>query len=628
MCGIAGLIAPQNIVTDARLLEMARALAHRGPDDEGVAIVAAPRGGAPAVGFAHRRLSIIDLSSAGHQPMEDLATGNRITFNGEIYNYVALRRHLEARGCRFRTQTDTEVILQLYAAEGIECLDRLRGMFAFALWDAARGDLLLAVDRFGIKPLYVYRDAHVVAFASELRALLASGIVPRTLDHAGVESYLAFGAVQAPHTMVAGVTQILPAHALTITPATRAVIERVYWRPPVRVAGEPVPDIRAALFDSVAHHLVSDVPVGLFLSGGMDSSALAIAAHAIAGGPTLDAFAVVFREQGYSEAAYAQAIASRYCRNFRAIELTASDLLDALPDALAAMDQPTVDGINTFVIARAVRAEGLATVLSGQGGDELFGGYPTFRRFPCMERFAFARRVLPDAIRGRVAAHLRTQSIAGAKYAAYLTMAEDACTWYALLRQIWDANARRTLLRGAPTLGPTGIPDAALAWWRAEIEGLDAEHRLSMFELRGYLGNMLVRDGDVMAMAHGLEVRVPFLDHGVLDAVFRTPGSAKCRGPFPKPLLLDAVRAELPRAIYDRPKMGFTFPWPAWLRGPLRATVETQLASFPADHPLGLRTDACQRVWEGFLAGDKQYSWSRVWSLHVLMDWVTRHGLT
>lgn len=628
MCGIAGIIAPRDIVTDARLNTMARALTHRGPDDEGIVQLAPTGAGLPVVGFAHRRLSIIDLSPAGHQPMEDPDTGNWVVFNGEIYNFRVLRASLEARGQRFRTQTDTEVILKAYAADGMRCLSDLRGMFAFALWDAVRGELLLAVDRFGIKPLYVYRDDRMFLFASEVRAILASELVSCTIDRGAVESYLAFGAVQAPRTIIDGVTQILPAHAIVYRPATRTMAEAVYWRPPVRSPGDESPDLRRVLEDSVAHHLIADVPVGLFLSGGMDSSALAILTHAVAGGPSLDAFSIIFQERGYSEARYAQVIGERFCKSFQAIELTASDLLSALPHALAAMDQPTVDGINTYVIAGAVRAQGFKAVLSGQGGDELFAGYPTFKRLPRMERCSVLHRVVPAFIRERVAQCLRDRSIAGAKIATYLTAEPDELLWYALLRQLWHADARGALLRGPLELGPTGIPQPALAAWREETRDLDAAHRLSMFELRGYLGNMLVRDGDVMSMAHGLEIRVPFLDHVVLDAVFRFPGSAKTRGREPKPLLLDAVRAELPRAIYDRPKMGFTFPWPMWLRGPLRTTVAEQFAAFPPDHPLGLRMDMCRRIWNGFLANDHQYSWSRVWSLHVLMDWVQRYGVT
>lgn len=625
MCGIAGLIGKSEVVTRERLERIAESLVHRGPDDGGIEVLATPPH--RTVGFVHRRLAIIDPSPSGHQPMADPLTGNWIAFNGEIYNYRQLRGEIERGGARFRTNTDTEVILAAYAAWGPACVERFAGMFAFALWDDRSQSLLLVTDRFGIKPLYYWHDGQRFAFASEIRALLASDVLPRTLDHSAVASFFAFGSITAPQTILADVRQLLPGHRLVLDGRTGiATVER-YWRPPpVGAAAATEADVHAALVAAVERHLVSDVPVGLFLSGGIDSSALAVLAHRAGVGNALTAFTVTFPERAYAEGPYARHIGERFCGAYREIELRDADLEAFLPASLDAMDQPSIDGTNVYVLSRAVREAGVKTVLSGQGADELFGGYPTFRQLPAFHAARQTLRVVPRAVRFGVAAGILAgaplRSVA-AKAAALLESDLGVTAAYAVSRQLFHVAVRNRLLHqsGAPACSAE-----TRAWWAADLDGRDPFHATSMLERKGYLANTLLRDSDVFAMAHGLEIRVPYLDHELVETVSRVPAE-RCRDPMlPKPLLLRAVADDLPTAAYLRPKMGFTFPWEEWLRGRLAPLVTETIATFPTENALGVNVAECRLLWERFLGRRSGITWSRAWAPFVAMRWARKNG--
>lgn len=628
MCGIAGILSTKDDVTRERLQALASSLAHRGPDDEGVEVVVGT--GEQAVGFVHRRLAIIDLSSAGHQPMRDPETGNWITFNGEIYNYRELRRSLAAQGATFRTASDTEVILKAYVRYGRSCVDHLDGMFAFAIWDAEAERVFLTVDRIGVKPLYWRHDqSGQFSFASEVRAFLSAGLAERVVDHDAVVSFLAFGSVQAPRTILAGVSQLLPAHTLTFDTRTGAVSTERYWSPPRSDASSSPAEVASVLAAAVARHLVSDVPVGLFLSGGIDSSALAVLAHRLGAGDAIESFTVTFPEHGYGEGLYARAVGNLYCHRHHELVVCDADLAAALPAALAAMDQPSIDGTNVYVISQAVRAAGVKVILSGQGGDEVFGGYPTFRRLPQMMAAHRVVAALPWPVRRGFARSARawsTTAPAVAKLATYLTSPGDAIACYAIARQLFHPDVRRQLLTDS-TVGGDGVISSEAAAIVPELAELDAQRTVSLLELRGYLANTLLRDSDVMSMAHGLEVRVPYLDRALIEVVFRASASAFTDSKLPKPLLLRSVQAELPPEVYQRPKMGFTFPWESWLRGRLRPQVEELLRAFPAENVLGLDVGACRELWDAFWHRRGGVTWSRPWALHTLMSWAQRNAI-
>ena len=404
MCGIAAALG----VRDAQgvVAKMSRALTHRGPDDDGAATLAG-RDGGPRGAMAHRRLSILDLTAAGHQPMLTADARFSIAFNGEIYNFRSLRAELERDGARFRSASDTEVLLEGWARHGPEFVQRLEGMFAFALWDAAEQALFLARDAFGIKPLFYAEVGGGVLVASELRALLASGLVAPRIDRSALAGYLSFGSVPEPETMIAGV-RLLTAGTVTrfddggSSVQQRDVASIAPVEPSLTMIGdrdEAAHRVRRALEHSIDRHLVSDVPVAVFLSGGLDSSAIAALAAQRSTGP-IDGYTVTFSERTFDESVVARLVAQRYGIRHHEIPLGGEALLAALPAAFAAMDQPSLDGINTFVVSAAVRARGTKVVLSGLGGDELFGGYPSFRRARALARYA---RV-PVPIR-RIAAH-------------------------------------------------------------------------------------------------------------------------------------------------------------------------------------------------------------------------------
>ncbi|KKU14136.1 MAG: Asparagine synthetase [Parcubacteria group bacterium GW2011_GWC2_45_7] len=647
MCGIAGIIGTEQLVQKPLLKKIAASLAHRGPDDEGIEIVPVGDGGR-VVGLVHRRLAIIDLSPAGHQPMRDETTDNWIVFNGEIYNFKAVKIELEKKGHAFRSQSDTEVILKAYAEYGVKCVEKLRGMFAFALFDARAQKLFLAVDRFGIKPLYYFKSENLFAFSSEVKALLASEIVPRKVNFEAVQSFLAFGAVQAPLTIVKGVQAMLPAQYLVYEMESGKVESGAYWspgsvhnspQPPFNLRGgdsSSVPPLRLrggqeglreVLEDTVRHHFVSDVPVGLFLSGGVDSSALAILAHRVAG-KTLDSFSVTFEEEEYAEGHYARMIGEKFCARHHELKVGDSDLEKLLPAALDAQDQPTIDGVNAYVISKAVRDVGIKVVLSGQGGDEVFGGYPTFRRIPRMVRWWKMLHLLPRWKRAMLARIIGEGSVARSKLAQYLMSDGEVSTFYGIARQLFSQDAVATIVipdRGRGSTIDQGIVD--FRFRGNDIAGVDMFNKIFLLELRGYLANMLLRDGDVMSMAHGLEVRVPYLDHVLVEQVMFIPEREKMARNIPKSLLLNTVRDEMPCEIWARKKMGFTFPWELWLRGRLRGQVDAVFNDVQAAHAVGLNIRACQNVWRQFLERRGGITWSRMWGLYVLLRWSRVHLL-
>src|SRR5712671_3855506 len=628
MCGIFGVVAKGSHVSQELLVRAQRSLAHRGPDDSGTAII----DGGPAeccqIGFAHTRLSIIDLSPLGHQPMQDPSTGNWIVFNGEIYNFRVLRIELERAGAEFRSQSDTEVILAAFRVWGEDCLTRLRGMFAFALWDAKRQRLLLARDPLGIKPLYYYQSEKYFLFASEVRSLLDTELVPREIDSTGVLSYLTFGSVYEPWTIVEGVRAVPPGHVLMLERGALSL--REYWSPLRAALGNTARDeasrngtstagLQAILREAVLSHLVSDVPVGVFLSGGIDSSSLvAVMSN---NGVRANTFSLVFDEEEFNEAPFSREVARRFGTEHLEIPVSQGDALALLPEALCAMDQPTMDGINTYLVSAKTRSAGVKVALTGLGADEMFAGYSSFLRVPRMERMAARLRRLPALARRGLATSV---SMVGGnsdrnRKLAELASAQDSLVHpYFLVRSLFGRSERKALLPANEYDAAEQALERVLRESVTESTVLDPINRVSYLESHWYMRNTLLRDSDSMSMAHGLELRVPFLDQVLVEACFRIPGKRKLEGRSPKSLLLASLGVELPRDIVHRPKRGFTLPFERWLRGEMRNVVENTLLGRGSDHT-PFDQDATRDVWNRFLAGET--SWSRPWSLFVLKRW-------
>ena len=618
MCGIFGLAnrsrSDQPPLDGAAILASLR---HRGPDDSGSAEI---EGGGLRCSFHQTRLSILDLSPAGHQPMATADGRYWVVFNGEIYNHAALRAELEMCGAHFRSRCDTEVVLEAYAAWGAACLARFRGIFAIAVFDTRDGRLFLARDHLGVKPLYLARVEGGLAFASEVRTLLVAGVARRKLSREGLANYLAFGSFGSRQSAIEGVFSLPPASWLVLDSAGERV--GTFWQVPEADAEETVvreersSELRAALQSSVKLQLEADVPVGVFLSGGMDSAGLAALCSAASQQP-VHTFTVSFEEEQESEAARAAAIASRFGCEHHAVRLVGSRLVAEVDQVISALDQPSVDGVNTYFVSQAARQTGLKVALSGLGADEIFAGYRYFRQFerlvqwkPVLAQLAWTASLLaPGALLWRLPSRARK--------ALALAGAESREALYGAMRTIFTGPERLALLRAAPEVAPIPpLPAAARA------------HPVSaygMLEIANYLHNTLLRDSDAMSMAHGLELRVPYLDHTVVELSMRTPGSWKITKGQNKPLLGLAI-PEIPGEIARRPKLGFTLPFDEWFRGSLRGWMEARLLGTGNGSGL-FRREALQALWAGFLRGDGSVTHARVWSIAALLAWCEHNGI-
>lgn len=640
MCGIFGILASNCSISPVALERATDSLAHRGPDDKGTVIVQAATSPGLEIGLGSRRLAVLDLSVLGHQPMHDPDTGNWIVYNGEIYNFHEIRGRLQAEGVRFISASDTEVLLKAYARWGERCLEEVRGMFAFAIWDAQHSRLLLGRDPMGIKPLYYCLVGQYFLFASELRTLLGTGLVPRRLDAAGLVNYLNFGSVYDPITLIQGVSALRAGHYLTWE--NGSVRDAMYWDlaphgPPKTASSYLIGnetarkdmelEVHTILDQAVRMQMVSDVPVGLFLSGGIDSSSLAgILTRA---GIRPNTFSLVFRETEYSEAEYSRAVAQAFATDHQEIMVSQGDMLDSIPYALKAMDQPTIDGLNTYLIARQTRAAGIKVALSGLGGDELFAGYSSFQDVPRMERFAQFWGHWPSILRRPAAGiftSLTSDTDRNRKLSALVGPGDGLIHPYFLARALFTAEQRDSLLASIDN-DSRARAMAPLQETLSHTIALDPVNRVSYLEARCYMLNTLLRDSDVMSMAHGLELRVPLIDHRLADKLFTIPGSWKMDGNTPKPLLVGALKGALPDQIVHRKKQGFTLPFEQWLRQDLRSEVEAALNRI-GQGPLGpvINQASAQQIWDDFL--NQRTSWSRVWSLYVLERWCELNGVT
>ena len=613
MCGIAGAWMWHGHGSAGAGIEAATdAMAHRGPDGGAVVELPAPHG---SLALGARRLAVQDLSSRGAQPMRNPDTGSVIVFNGEVYNFRELRRELAARGHVFQTETDTEVVLHAYDEWGMDCLQRFVGMFALAVWDARAGRLVLARDRLGVKPLYVAVTERQVAFASEVGALLAGGLAKPRLSPASLAGYLSLGAAREPGTLIDGIEALPPGTAREFDGRTsRAhrywdLREQVARRSDVSWAGErAAQEVRERLGQAVRRRLVSDAPLGVLLSGGIDSATVTALAASESDRP-LRSVSAVFGEPAFSERDAMRATSVHCGTEHLETTLTPEAARASLDPFFAAMDQPTFDGLNTYLVARAARESGLTVVLSGIGGDEVFGGYPSFRLAPILRR---VRHVAPGPVGPVAGAALRRVSPKSPRMRRlgdWLARSDPALPAEFATRQPFGAQEIRAL-----------TSTSAAPFDPAPVE-VSPFNRAAFAEMDVYLRNVLLRDADVMGMAHGLEIREPLLDHELVETVLALGDDVKSRGRGPKPLLAAAVGRELPPHTLRRAKQGFSLPLDAWMRGELRTEVESVLCDSSVGGPVGeaLDPEAVGSVWRGFLAGRRH--WTETWALYVVKRW-------
>jgi len=634
MCGIAGAIGTiDGEVLDA-VRRMSAAQAHRGPDADGFWMSELETG--VGVAFAHRRLAIIDLSEGGRQPMTDPETGNVVVFNGEIYNFGALRHELELAGVQFRSRSDTEVILKAYARWGVDCISRLRGMFAFLLWDASQRVLLVARDRVGIKPLYLTRltrpgGAHTLLFASEVRALLASDLVERELDPVGLASYLWNGFVVGPSTIVRGV-RLLPAATYALASLDGSVGDpRRYWQLPG--AGRAHADrekLRDELDAAVRMHLISDVPLGIFLSGGVDSSAIAALAVR-SGNACVRTFNVGFDEVDFDESGHARAVAQALGTDHHELRLTKETFGAELSSALASLDQPTFDGINTYFVSRAVREAGLTVALAGTGGDELFGGYRTFRDVPWAAGWSRHLSRLPPRLLRQVANGLvRAATFSSTvppqtrwgKLGDVLAAQGELVDTYQISAALFSSGFGRELLR-SDTNGALhmGLPSPVARELQQVIADSSPLAAISTLDTWCFLGERLLRDTDTTSMASSLEVRVPFLDHEVISAATALTDAERFEPLGKKQILRDLALGDMDPALFDRAKSGFVLPIDRWAREVLKKEITAAFEDPSFCSAAGVDPRAVARLWRAFLDRAPGLYWSRIWAIYVLGWW-------
>jgi asparagine synthase (glutamine-hydrolysing) len=649
MCGIAGIFRTTTPVTAddvSAVQRMLRAQRHRGPDGEGLVTLGVTTRDSqsalvygqdysslslsPQVILGHRRLAIVDLSEAACQPMANEDETIWVTYNGEIYNFVELRTALQRCGHQFRSHTDSEVLLHGYEEWGIEgLLQRLRGMFAFALYDGRAtstewsedvpGQLFLARDRLGIKPLYYWQSGvdGTILFSSEVKALCRSGIVPNEREQNALLGFLLLGSVPAPFTIVKKAQSLLPGHYLRVT--RRGVWLRQYWELPRgeeaqndQASEQAVEELSSTLACTISQHLVSDVPLGVFLSGGLDSGGLVALAHTKRL-RALRTLTVAFDEPEWDESRRARDLADFFHTDHTEVRLRAEDFWAALPTVFAAIDQPTNDGVNSYFVAGAARKIGLTVALSGLGGDEVFWGYRHYqwltRRhspLPFLARF-------PEAVRKWISqgACLYGSWRGEERWQRFAYLHTDAGpSAYYLLARGFFAPVQIDRLLGIQPADREAFTSGVLNSLANEQARTLNIHAFNRIEMRRYLHDQLLRDSDVFGMAHSIEVRVPYLDHLLVEQIARIPVAQKLRRRKSKPLLLNCVYDPLVANLSGTSKRGFSLPMDQWMR---QYANELEKIALQVDC---LDLDHVRLLWRNFR--NRRLHWSRAWALVVL----------
>ncbi|MBX3158725.1 MAG: asparagine synthase (glutamine-hydrolyzing) [Deltaproteobacteria bacterium] len=632
MCGIVGVHGFAATARDERahLQRMRDTMVHRGPDDAGI-WQAADR----SVALAHRRLSIVDLSAAGRQPISNEDGSVWLTFNGEIYNHAGLREPLIAAGHTFRSRCDAEAIVHGYEEHGPAVVDALDGMFAFGLWDAGARRLLLARDRLGKKPLYYVEVGGRLLFASEIKALLAHPDVGRDLDPVALDLYLTFGNVPAPRTLFAGIRKLPPAHVLTCT-RERGIEVRRYWSPlDAETFGRPVPDDEAAdhtltlLRRAVHKRMMSDVPVGALLSGGIDSSANVALMTELLGRP-LRTFSVGFTGFGpgenFHDLPYARRVAAAFGCEHHEIAISAEECRAHVPELATQLDEPIGDPacLPMHFAARAARAGGVTVVLVGEGSDEVFGGYDALVHLldTTVPRFESVRR-LPRIVRRGLHGLARLLGAPAGRIDVLRRAARDEPLYWGLDVAFWDTEKAALLAHDRPSGGAADVVRGFYRELAARRPSADRLQQVSWVELCNRLPELLLMRVDKLTMAHSLEARAPFLDADLVSYALGLPSAHKIRGRITKYVLRRAVRGVVPRAVLERPKQGFRVPLPEWLRGELSGWARHQLRD-AAIHRRGLfRRAELDRMWEQHVAGAYDHSFD-LWCLLNLFAWYER----
>lgn len=619
MCGIAGIIQNSSFPLDTGIIRrMTNAMAHRGPDADGFYHEG-------NVSLGHRRLSIIDLSTSANQPFFDASGRYVIIFNGEMYNFREVKNQIP--DYPFKTSGDTEVLLAAFAKWGPDCISRFKGMFAFAVWDKHEEALYVCRDRMGVKPLYYYHDQDVFVFASELRSILSSGLVPGKLNKDALADYFSFQSFGYPASPIKGVYQLEAGAYMKISKGKTE--KTVYWslgtardQHDFRDVTEVKKQIRNLLCEAVERRLISDVPVGAFLSGGIDSSTVVgLMAEMSSARPAT--FNISFSEKEYDEAVYAQMVAKKFNTNHSTIGLKPEVFLDELENALDAMDSPSADGPNTYVVSKSIRNAGITVALSGVGGDELFAGYPFFKQYLQLQK----RKALFDNTRliRKAAARLlsrsrsgKNQRIASLLSANRMTIGNVYPEFRRILSPVLIDQLTRLDWKGNTLL------QRELILHQEIFDKLPLLSQVSAAEYIGYTQQTLLKDTDQMSMAVSLEVREPFFDHDLVEYMLQVPDNIKFPL-YPKSLLVESVKPLLPDEIVHRRKQGFLFPWPEWMKQQLKQFCETRIERLSQRD--FINGPNLKTYWKRFLKNDPTVRWSELWLFVVLEYWMEKNNI-
>jgi asparagine synthase (glutamine-hydrolysing) len=615
MCGIAGIFYFNNRPVEKQLIQrMTNEMAHRGPDAEGFFLD-------HELAFGHRRLSIIDLSEDANQPFEDASGRYTIIFNGEIYNYAEIKPSLS--DYPFRTHGDTEVILAGYIKWGAKCLTYLRGMYTFAIWDKQDRELFIARDRLGVKPLYYYKNENQFVFASEIRAIITVEGIERKLDHAAIAEYFRYQSVGFPFSPIQDISQM---EAGTWIHVKKGRIHSYkYWDPTKKnfefefVRKKDVEQkVKELMLQSVKRRLVSDVPVGAFLSGGIDSSAI-VGLMVEAGDVSPNTFNISFDESEFDESKYANIIAKKFNTRHIQINLKPAAMLEEMTNALDVMDSPSGDGINTYVVSKAIHEKGIRVALSGLGGDELFAGYPIFSNYIRLQQKSW---IWNTPLIGRnLAGHLIGKGEKKDRMRQLINLPSQRVeNSYPVLRQIVSPATLKKLTNLNGHSSKTLIQQ--LYAKKDDLAKLPYYSQITAAEYLGYTQQTLLKDTDQMSMANSLEIREPFFDQDLVEFVMSVPDHFKVPV-YPKSLLVESLKPLLPDEIVHREKKGFVFPWDQWIKKELRSFCEEQIKRM-AQRDF-IHGDCLLYTWGQFLNGDKNIRWAEIWLFVVLNYWMEKN---
>ena len=620
MCGIAGIVGlGKNQETEMLIKGMTEAIAHRGPDADGHLVE-------PNIALGHRRLSIIDLNPASNQPFFDNSKRYSMVFNGEIYNYKSIKS--EINDYEFKTSSDTEVVLAAYIKWGSSFLKKLNGMFALAIWDEENSELFVARDRVGIKPFYYYQKDGLFLFSSEIRSLLSSGIVPKKINKRAIVDFLNYQAPQSPISIIENVGQ-LEAGSFGNFKNGEFKTQKFWDIASVSKNGFEYKDeksiqkkIENLLLDSVERRMISDVPLGAFLSGGIDSSGIVALMSEISDKP-VNTFSVVFNEKEYDESTYSTIIAKKYKTDHHPILLKPERFLEELPLALKSMDTPTGDGPNSYVVSKVTKEAGITVALSGLGGDELFAGYPVFQQMASLNKYKHFWSI-PQFLRNGASALLELRGIDHKTERLKDLMTTDNFSFekmYPTFRKL-NASSVEKFSSSLPT-NHNSI-EQLLAQRKNGISQLPFLSKITVGEMTSYTQNILLKDTDQMSMASALEVRVPFFDHKLIEYVMHVPDRIKTPK-FSKSLLVESLGSRLPDEIVHRKKMGFSFPWDKWIRNELKSFCEEKIQGISRRDIFD--GEYLKEYWSRFLREDPQVKWINIWLLVVLENWLQTNGV-